>query len=557
MSRWRSERTLSPRARRSAAVPWQRVLLLAGIVLGLVVVSAFILGVIGGGSCQEQYCPTEADAPLPSGYAQVSDVFELRQPPPELPEGAEYELEIALRSPTSDPRNLVLFALDEDGTWRPLGNAVLSGEGSRARATVSELPKTVVVLRRISPAGHLIAYLPHGAGLHPAAAERATIVHTVDFRPAADGTVEGTPTSLPPLENAAWIPTIRASATDTGTLANVDAILVSPESRSTHVNAILQLVRDLDAEGIDIAYLDLRPDLRASFALFVLELSQALHKDGKLLTLTLPPPVQLADGSMDEGAYDWRALGEAADVLQLTPFRDQRLYRLQMPDILEYLKTLVPAEKLVLTVTPYATEAADGELRTLRLADAMRIAAAIQQPDAEGPIEPNQNVEIVAPNIDRNEGLSGVVWDPNTATVSFSYRQNGNRTVWIENVFSVSFKLELVSQHRLGGVAVEDASADPLLGDIWPAIASFADTGQPQLRQPNGEELVPRWSASGGTIEGGQRGRATWTAPPQPGSYTITLQLSDGVYRFENSVSVSVTAREQAQRSAAAASDEG
>lgn len=530
--------------------------LLAAIVAGLVIVGAFILGILGGESCQDQYCPSDVDVTLPEGYAQVSGVFELREVPPELPEGAEYELEVALRSETSDPRNLVLFAFDE-GTWRPLGNAVLSQDGTRVRATVSELPSIVVVLRRISPAGHLVAYVPHGAGLHPTAAERATIVHTVDFRPAADGTVEGTPTNLPPLEDAAWVPTIRASAADTGTLANVDAILASAASRSTHVNAIVQLVRDLQADGIDIAYLDLRPDLRASFALFVLELSQALHKEGKLLTLTLPPPAQLADGSMDEGAYDWRALGEAADVLQITPFRDQRLYRLQMPDILEYLKTLVPAEKLVLTVTPYATEAADGELRTLRLADAMRIAAAIQQPDAGGPIEPNQNVEIVAPNIDRNEGLSGIVWDPNTATVSFSYRQNGNRTVWLENVFSVSFKLELVARHRLGGVAVEDASADPLLGDIWPAVAAFADTGQPQLLQPNGEALVPRWSASGGSIEGGQRGRATWTAPPQPGSYTITLHLSDGVYRFENSVSVSVTAREQAQQPASSAPSGG
>jgi hypothetical protein len=50
--------------------------------------------------------------------------------------------------------------------------------------------------------------------------------------------------------------------------------------------------------------------------------------------------------------------------------------------------------------------------------------------------------------------------------------------------------------------------------------------------------------ASGGTIESTRRGTANWFTPAEPGTYTISLTLSDGVAVFENSVPVNVKARD-------------
>ncbi|MCS7294825.1 MAG: glycosyl hydrolase family 18 protein [Chloroflexota bacterium] len=538
-TRW--GRSFPNRPGRRAGPSWARLAALAGILGGLVIVAAFIIGWVRGDSCSDLSCPSSVDAQPPAGFTFASKLYELRGDTASLPDGAEFQLSVKLDRQTDDARSLALYEYDPASrSWTPLGAAVLSDDGRSAHATVAKVPAFVAVLRRLLPAGHVIGYLPAEQTLHPSAVGALTVLHTVDFRPGADGGVEGQPTQVPDRGGALWLPTVYASSTATGSLANVDAILSSAGSRTTHVQSILRLVRDTGADGVDLAYLDLRPDLRQSFSLLVLELSQALHKEGKLLSLTLPPPQRLAD-RVDEGAYDWKALGQAADIVQIAPMRDQRTYRMHMPDILEYLKLLVPANKLVLTVTPYATESSAEGFRTLKLAKAMRIAAAITQPGTSAePIRTNANVEISAPNIDRNLGVSGIVWDPNTATVTFTYKQNGNRTVWIENAFSIGFKPELATKHQLGGIAIEDVSADPLVGDIWPALKPFIESGQPVLVQPNPADLEPRWSASGGTLQGGARGSVTWTAPPQPGTYRITLQVGDGVFRFENTIDVAV-----------------
>ena len=98
--------------------------------------------------------------------------------------------------------------------------------------------------------------------------------------------------------------------------------------RFNHVQSILRTVSQLELAGIDIAYLDLDKKHRTSFTLFIAELANALHRQGKQLTLTLPMPVVVNEEPLqiDEGAYDWKQLGEYADILKIWPLRDQSLY---------------------------------------------------------------------------------------------------------------------------------------------------------------------------------------------------------------------------------------
>jgi len=171
-------------------------------------------------------------------------------------------------------------------------------------------------------------------------------------------------------------PTIAASngASDKGTIPIVTGILSNAQARSAHVQKIAAKVAELQLPGIDIAYLDLPADQRLSFTLFVSELAQTLHSQNKILTLTLPMPTKVGD-RIDDTAYDWTELGKSADILQVTPFRDQSTYRLDMPKLLDYLTAAVPPDRLVLTVSPLATEKTqDGTIRTMTLTEAMSIA---------------------------------------------------------------------------------------------------------------------------------------------------------------------------------------
>ncbi|MDZ7727389.1 MAG: PKD domain-containing protein [Dehalococcoidia bacterium] len=65
--------------------------------------------------------------------------------------------------------------------------------------------------------------------------------------------------------------------------------------------------------------------------------------------------------------------------------------------------------------------------------------------------------------------------------------------------------------------------------------------------RPNATDLEPQWEVSGGSLEGGQSGVAVWTTPSEPGTYTVSLTLSDGVALFENEISVEVVERDEAE----------
>lgn len=516
--------------------------MLAAIVVGAAVLVWWSITVVfGGGSCNEPYCETSAEFPTPANFERQSAVFEFNQAFAGQFAGSDVQIQLRLDRKVDDGTELQFFAYDfETRAWKLAGNATLAPSGDSVTGIFAEPPNVIAVFRQRASTGHVVAYIDAagGARLHPAALEHATIVHTRDFTPNADGTVAGSLSRIPVREGVRVIPVISASRAIPDTIPNLQVILLTPEGRSKHVQEIVRLVVENDLPGIDIAYADLSVDQRTSFTLLVKELAAQLHSRGKVLTLTLPPPLKAPD-RIDEGAYDWAQLARDADVLKIAPYRDQGTYRLAMVDILAHLTTVADPRKLVLTVTPYAAEKSPEGIRPLTLADAMAIATKLALRSER--VVTDSDVQVAGVNIDASENLPGVRWDPNTATVAFTHKPGGDsRTVWIENVYSVGFKLEFVTTFGLGGVAVEDASDNVFLGDIWPALVTFVEAGGPRLVQPNAEDLRPRWSAEAGTLSGGESGVVTWHAPSTPGTYRVFLALSDGVYLFQSEIAIVV-----------------
>lgn len=523
-------------------------LVLGAVVLGITLLAAFFLfQLCGGGGCDDPYCPTGRDIAPPEGYERISKVFEY-DADLEQPQGGDtLDVTLDLSESTEDTGNLSVFRYtDETKTWEPLASAAVLPGGKQAKANISEASPAIAVLRRLSPAGQVVAYLPRGAALHPEAAGKVTILHTLDFAPGGDGTITGEATAVGNDLRLDHYPVFSASAA-TGGNAIVTSILANPQSRANHVQQILAKVQEADLKGVDISYFDLKADERSSFALFVGELSRELHRQQRKLTVTLPSPI-VANERVDEGAYDWTAIGAAADLVKVAPFRDQSRFRLDVPVILEHLTSVVDRQKLIFMVTPYATElSSDGGLRTMSLVEAMAIATLLGvQGDS---LTTDSNVSVVGVNIDKSESLTGIVWDDKSATVGFTYKSVTQRTVWLENFFSVGFKLEYVSRYRLGGVAIENASSDQFLGNIWTALSPFISSGQPVLMRPHPDDLLPLWEVSAGDKEGGERagrdGVLRWFTPSEPGTQTIKLRLSDGVAQFESQVSVNIQARER------------
>lgn len=513
-----------------------RLIALVAIAAAVLVVGGLLWFFIGRGpaACVKAYCETAASQiAIPPDFEMHSKLFERNPDADPLPDGFDLEVTVPLEAPTTDDRGLSFYGYDiEREIWEPVSIAALDEAGRRATGVFAEPPPYLAVFRRLNEGREVVAYLAQDEILHSTAALLATVVHTLDFTPAADGSLVGQPSSRP-ATTAVHYPVISASAEIDGSVPNVDSILSTGADRTNHVRQILQRVAAHRLAGIDIAYLDLRADHRTSFTLFISELAEGLHAQSKTLTLTLPAPLKAVD-RIDEGAYDWAALGQSADLIKIAPTRDQSTYRLHMPELLEHITTVVDPGKVILTITPYASEKSADGLRRLTLTEAMTIASKLAIRSEN--VAPGGDIQVVALNIDRDEGLSGLRWQPETATVAFTYKLNGGRTVWIENAFSAGFKLEFVSVFNLGGLAVEDSSDNVFLGNIWGAVEPFVASGQPVLRQPSHTHLLPRWEVTAGNLVGGDRGLVTWQAPLEAGSYTVTLTLSDGVERFESRI---------------------
>ena len=527
--------------------------LLSAIAAGVVVLAWFVLArACGGTSCEGPYCPTSRNIEAPEGYEFVSRIFAYNQEAGTSSPEFDIAVNVALTRSVEAGQSLSFYQyVDETNNWEPVAPAIVDPQGKVASATFSGTPSIMAVMRRNSPGGSVVAYLPHNAPLHRDAVGRVSIVHPIDFKPEADGAVVGELSSIKSEGAFEVFPVISSNNSVRGDVAIVENILANGDSRASHVRQILAKLAEVDVKGVDIAYLDLTVTSRASFTLFIGDLYAQLHAQNKKLTLTLPSPIK-AQNRIDEGAYDWAELAKTADLIKIAPYRDQATYRLVMPEVLQYLVERVPPSKLILTVSPYATETGGESITVMSIAQAMSIATRVTVRAEADAITTSTNIKVAGTNIDKDESLTGIRWSADTATVAFSYKQPqgaGSRTVYLENFFSVGFKLELISSYKLGGVAVDDASANDFLGNIWTALIPFISSGQPILLQPNPQDLKPKWKAHDGKgepqgqLEDTTKGSANWFTPAQAGTYTISLTLSDGVSLFENSIEVNVKAR--------------
>jgi spore germination protein YaaH len=115
------------------------------------------------------------------------------------------------------------------------------------------------------------------------------------------------------------------SVTDGTPAGRMSKVLRDPRSRATHVRQLVSLVRANGYDGIDLdyegfAFRDGRGSwerTRPAWVAFVRQLSRALHRDGRLLTMAIPPMCD-SDGDCGERTGYWVYASE-----EVTPYVDR------------------------------------------------------------------------------------------------------------------------------------------------------------------------------------------------------------------------------------------
>jgi hypothetical protein len=514
------------------------VVLLAIVIAALVLPPISLLDRGGEDSGGISASPRDEFPTLPAGVTAISRLYDLEVSDQLSETEGPWTLTIRLADVTTDQRNLALYTYGSSG-WLRVESANITPDGVFAEAELPEIPANIAVLRRTAFDRTLGLIIPVGEVPDPDGLDQATVLVV-------------TATSLGLGEDGA-----AALTTDPDVLAYTSAdqrpapvylgVSVTPEAVEAlnqllgtepalvaHINELAAAAEEVDANGIYLAYLDVDRIREAAFTRLVTQLAARLSEDGRGLIVGVPAPA-----TADTGAYDWATLVDVAAAVWLSPPDDPSVYYEQLEGVLDAQQAAgleLGSISLVLDRMSHIRNS-DGVSRLDRY-EALGRAAELES-GADAGIVVGDLVSLTAGNVSTELGGSGLRWDQNAQTVSFSFvERSGPRTIWIENNFSLAFRLDLVRRFELGGIAVAGAQTSEALPDIWDGIAGFLDTGAAHLQLPYGPYLNPCWQATDGVIEGEAGncwavgstpiGVAAWRAPGGPGVYEVGLVVSDG-----------------------------
>jgi spore germination protein YaaH len=226
----------------------------------------------------------------------------------------------------------------------------------------------------------------------------------------------------------------------------VDRVISSSKKRAAHIEDIIKLLVSNNFDGVNIDYEALKANQKDNFTVFIQELSEALHAEGKILGIAIHPKTsednpREANGSQ---AQDWRELHPVVDHMYLMTYSQHWLGSEPGPNasiswiegILNYAVNVVkiPAEKIFFGIPFYGHEWHEGSRGSFSGVDddvSYRHATAL---------------------INRYD--VDVIWDEVSQTPYFEYFQhNQNHIVWFENKESFEAKLNLTSKYNLANLA--------------------------------------------------------------------------------------------------------
>lgn len=197
------------------------------------------------------------------------------------------------------------------------------------------------------------------------------------------------------------------------------------------------IVGQIDKNGYDGVNIDLEgipPAYKYQYNALLEDLSRKLKPRGKLLTVAIPAKTS-DNGSMWNGAYDYRNIGRLADYVIIMSYDEHWISGPPGPvaslpwvtSVMDYSVKTIPSGKILLGIGCYGYDWPSRQMgKAVRWKD--------------------------MPGLTR---YGSVQWDNYFSAPQLTYWQYGiKHQVWYENSYSLGIKLGLVKKYNLGGIAL-------------------------------------------------------------------------------------------------------
>ncbi len=401
------------------------------------------------------------------------------------------------------------------------------------------MPEAVVIAQTQAQNPTLTGDLSEKSQLPSQVTQLIAEVTPAGFSIAEDGSISGNvPTSsvTDPSSPYQVIPTVTNVIGDQIRGDWVDDMITNAYTRQQHINALVDLTTERLYPGINIDYQNISPQNSSAFLTFISELAKALQDKNKTLAVTLPMPTQLATDNWDTGAYNWAAIGQAADIVTIPIQVTRDAYVGDTPIVQSYLNWAVGRVdhyKLQLAISLLGRDEFGTSFAPVGFGSALKLMGPVSVPAT---IATGDKVTFDLQRLRESGGLKA---DAVTGLYSFSYRDDKGtlHTVFIENAESLAKKMSLALQYNLRGIVLRDLGADTVDPRVWDALKRYRDGEAPAYKGV----LAIVWRVSGQTVGKSQVNdpKSTWTATDLPGDEKVEAVLSfDGGQSIAGSAGV-------------------
>lgn len=233
------------------------------------------------------------------------------------------------------------------------------------------------------------------------------------------------------------------------------SLLENSQNRRRLIDNILSALKANNYKGVNIDFEGLFPSSRPHFTAFMSELYSTLNPLGFTVTVAVPAKTGDNPSYAWSGAFDYAQIGRFSDQVVLMTYDEHWSGGPAGPiasigwvqKVVEYALTVMPAEKIVLGIAAYGYDwPSNGSS-----AKSLSISKAYSTASSKG---------------------AQIKWDQVSKSPYFNYTDSSGiyHTVWFENSTSIEYKLDIVNNYDLHGIAIWRLGLEN--SDFWTAIAT-------------------------------------------------------------------------------------
>lgn len=247
---------------------------------------------------------------------------------------------------------------------------------------------------------------------------------------------------------------VTVSITNNYNTLKTKLMLNNPHIKERHIRNIIELLKKNNFSGVEINYENMSPGDKDVFTQFIRDLSCALHKERKTLTLTLHPKSSHHPGNGGAKAQDWPELAKLADSFSIMCYDYSHKNTKPGPiapiwwveEVISYAVSIIPTEKICLGIPNYGYDWRKGEAKELYYEDIENL---------------------------KKKYNTQVQWSEEDSVPFLKYKDKTGEEhqVWFEDKKSLLAKLDITQKYNLKGISVWTLGYDD--PEMWQTIKKY------------------------------------------------------------------------------------